>query len=192
MSEKSLLRSEITPFILIFTGVIGFSLGADLVLHKINISWVGRSWGYFGSLLILLSFIYSLRKLKLIRKGSPGLYLKMHEYLGWTGALMVLMHGGTHFNGLLAWLAMTAMLVTILSGLTGKILLRRSRKFLSGKRKALIELGLNETEIDEKLYWDSTAVKTMKKWRAVHIPVTSIFITLTLAHVVAVLCFWNW
>jgi hypothetical protein len=140
----------------------------------------------------LLSFIYSLRKHKIIQYGSPINYLTLHEYLGWVGALMVLVHGGIHFNGILAWLAMGAMLVTIMSGLTGRVLLKRSKKLLSEKRKVLLNQGVESKNVDEQLFWDSTAVDIMKKWRSVHIPVTTIFVLLVIVHIFVVSLFWKW
>lgn len=191
-TNRSLIKSEVIPFLVLFSGLILLTICADLLLHQRRIVWVGRYWGYIGTGFIALSFIYSLRKRKIIRFGSPLIYLKIHEYLGWLGALMVLIHGGIHFNGLLAWMAMTAMLVTIISGLTGRVLLKRSKNLLSRKRKSLLESGMDVKEADDKIYWDSIAVDIMKKWRSVHLPITWIFVLLTLIHILVVLLFWRW
>jgi hypothetical protein len=190
--RKSLIRHEIVPFTLLFSGLIATTLLADFLLHQKKIVWVGRYWGYFGSLFIVLSFIYSLRKHKILRSGSPRMYLKAHEYLGWCGALLILVHGGIHFNGLLAWLAVAAMLVTVLSGLTGRILLKRSQRALMKKREDLAASGMDKEGIEDRIYWDSIAVDLMKKWRSIHIPITSVFITLALLHVLAIAVFWKW
>ncbi|MFC1586099.1 hypothetical protein ACFL5V_11165 [Fibrobacterota bacterium] len=190
--KKSVYREDILPFILLFSLLILLTLLADSLLHQRDIIWVGRYGGYFGTLLITLSFMYSLRKRKIIRFGTLKWFLVSHEYLGWFGGLMILIHGGIHFNGLLAWLAVAVMLVTIASGLTGRVLLIRSKNLLSSKRNDLLKSGMDLKEVEDRLFWDSTAVDLMKKWRSVHLPITSVFVLLALLHVIAVSAFWKW
>ena len=50
--------------------------------------------------------------------------------MAWLGSLLVLVHAGIHFNAILGWLAVWAMLIDVGSGLTGKFLLERSRRRL--------------------------------------------------------------
>ena len=47
--------------------------------------------------------------------------------MAWAGSLLVLVHAGIHFNAILGWLAVWAMLINVASGLTGKFLLQRAR-----------------------------------------------------------------
>ncbi len=192
MNRKSVIKNEAFPFILLFSGLFVATFFADFILHAQKIFWIGRTWGYIGTIFIALSFVYTLRKRKLISAGSPRFYLIAHEYLGWFGALMVLVHGGIHYNGLLAWLAMGAMIITVASGLIGRVLLKRSQRTLKARNQAFAQSGLSPGEIKDQLYWDTLAVKAMKKWRAIHFPITTIFVTLSLLHVAAVLYFWDW
>ena len=44
----------------------------------------------------------------------------------------------------------------------------------------------------ERSYWDSLTFDAVKQWRAVHFPITLAFGVLAVAHIVAVLLFWDW
>ena len=59
--------------------------------------------------------------------------------LAWLGSLLVLVHAGVHFNAILGWLAVWAMLINVGSGLTGKFLLDRSRRRLEEARQRMRE-----------------------------------------------------
>ncbi len=153
--------------------------------------WVGRYLGIPGVLLIVGSFGYSLRKRKLIKLGKPVAWLRLHERMAWAGSLLVLVHAGIHFNALLGWLAVLAMMINVGSGLTGKVLLERSRRRLSATRQRLRDAGVSAEEVDDRLYWDSLTFDVVKQWRTVHFPITLAFAVLALAHIVAVLLFWS-
>jgi hypothetical protein len=151
-----------------------------------------RFLGIAGSVLILASFLYSLRKRKILTRGRPPAYLRLHEFLAWSGALLVLVHGGARFATALPWLAQAAMLVVVASGLTGKYLLQQTRQGLAEERKALAAKGLGPQEIESRVLWQALLVGTMTRWRSVHIPLTLLFGVATLAHAVTALLFWRW
>ena len=129
---------------------------------------------------------------KMIGFGKPKTLLNLHETLTWLGALMVLVHAGVHSYTILPWLALAAMLVNVVSGMTGKFLLDRSRRFLSEKREAYAAQGISGEEIEKRLFWDATAFDLMKQWRTVHLPITLAFGVLVIAHVFSILLFWQW
>jgi len=52
-----------------------------------------------------------------------------------------------HIYAILPWLALVAMLVTVISGMTGKYLLDRSRRFLAEKKEVYSQQGLSEEAI---------------------------------------------
>lgn len=187
-----LWRREVLPFTGLFAGLALLTLALDGVLHALDLLWVGRWLGIPGILLILASTAYSLRKRKLIRKGQPAQLLRWHEALAWLGSLLVLVHAGVHFNAILGWLAVIAMLVTVASGLTGKFLLDRSRRRIEAARQRMRERGLSAAELEERLYWDSLTFDAVKQWRVVHFPITLAFAVLATAHVVAIFLFWGW
>ena len=112
--------------------------------------------------------------------------------MAWAGSLLILVHAGIHFNAILAWLAIWAMLVNIASGLTGKFLLQRARKRLDETTREIRAQGLSPAETEDRLYWDSLTFDVVRKWRAVHYPITLAFAVLATAHVLSIFYFWGW
>lgn len=190
--QARLLRREVLPFVLSFSALALLALVADAALHLLDLAWIGRYLGIPGSLLIIGSFGYSMRKRKLIRSGNPMQLLRWHEGMAWLGSLLVLVHAGIHFNAILGWLAVGAMLINVGSGLTGKFLLDRSRRRLEEARQRSRARGLAEAEIVDQLYWDSLTFDAVKQWRVVHFPITLAFAVLAIAHIVAIFLFWGW
>lgn len=190
--KARLLSHEVVPFFLSLIALAAAALLCDAVLHLLDIVWVGRWLGIPGTLLILASLGYSLRKRKMIRSGQPAMLLRFHEYLAWAGSLLVLVHAGIHFNAILGWLAVWAMLINVASGLTGKFLLARSRRRLDEARQRMRDEGLTPAQLAERTYWDSLTFDAVKQWRSVHFPITLAFAVLAVAHIIASLLFWSW
>ncbi len=187
-----LISREVLPFLLSFAALALAALLFDALLHVLDAVWIGRWLGIPGTLLILGSFAYSLRKRKLISLGQPARLLRLHQRMAWFGSLLVLVHAGIHFNAILGWLAVWAMLIDVGSGLTGKFLLERSRRRLEQAQQRMRQQGVSLDELEERLYRDSLTFDVMKQWRAVHLPITLAFAVLATAHIVAVFLFWGW
>ena len=190
--ERSLISKEVMPFLLSFVALIAATAIADALLHLSGLTWIGRWLGIPGVLLILLSFLYSMRKRKKISFGKPKTLLKLHEVLTWTGALMVLVHAGIHVYNILPWLALIAMMVNIISGMTGQYLLDRSRRYVAEKKASYAERGLTAEAAEKELFWDSVTYDLMKRWRAVHFPITLVFSVLAITHIFTILLYWQW
>jgi len=190
--HRSLIHKEVVPFLLMFGALIMATVIIDALLHQFDLVWIGRYLGIPGTILILLSFFYSMRKRKLIKFGKPKTLLILHETFTWLGALMILVHAGIHVYAILPWLALIAMLVNVISGMTGKYLLDRSRRFIAEKKAAYATQGLPEDEVEKKLFWDATTFDVMKKWRAVHLPITLAFAVLGITHIFSIFLFWQW
>jgi len=190
--ERSLIRKEVLPFLVMFSSLILATIITDALLHQFELVWIGRWLGIPGVILILLSFFYSLRKRKVISFGKPKTLLILHETLTWLGALMILVHAGIHIYTILPWLALIAMLINVISGMTGKFLLDRSRRFMAEKKEVYLQQGLSEEAIEKKLFWDATTFDLMKKWRAVHLPITLAFAVLGITHILSIFLFWQW
>jgi hypothetical protein len=188
----SLFTREVIPFFLQLALLGLAALAIDALLHWLNAVWIGRYLGIPGVLLIIGSFGYSLRKRKLITTGKPATLLRLHERMAWAGSLLILVHAGIHFNAILGWLAVWAMLVNIASGLTGKFLLQRARIRLEEARTQMRAQGLSGAELEDKLYWDSLTFDAVKQWRVVHYPITLAFAVLALGHIVSIFLFWGW
>ena len=187
--RRSVTVKYVLPFLQWFGLMVVIAILIDYILHRLNLLSIGYWLSYPGTLLIILSFIYSLRKRKIIKGGSPKNLLSLHEYLAWAGSILILVHAGIHFNAILPWLGIVMMLITIGSGLTGKYLIKKATETLKAKRKNYEESGLNKEETEKKLFFDSITVDLMKKWRVVHIPITILFIVLALLHIISIIMF---
>ncbi|MES9872437.1 MAG: hypothetical protein ABW146_04950 [Candidatus Sedimenticola sp. 6PFRAG7] len=190
--ESSLIRKEITPFLVMFVSLILAAVVADALLHYFGLAWIGRWLGIPGTVLILLSFFYSMRKRKVISFGRPKTLLALHETLAWTGALMMLLHAGIHVYSILPWLALIAMMINVISGMTGKYLLDRSRRHMAERKQFYSQQGLSDGEIEKQLFWDATTFDLMKRWRVIHLPITLAFAVLGIAHILSITLFWQW
>lgn len=188
----SLWRQHVLPFTLLLGLLAAATLAGDYVLHRLNLVWVGRYMGIPGTLMIMGSLYYSLRKRKYVTAGDPQTLLKMHEFSAWLGSLMVLIHAGVHFNAILPWLATVAMGVNVVSGMVGKMLLNRSRRHVQGERERFQLRGLSRPEVEQAVFWDAVTLDAMAQWRKVHIPIFIVFAVLALGHIVSIFLFWGW
>lgn len=188
----SLWSHRIAPFFLLLGLLAIATLAGDYLLHRLDLVWVGRYLGIPGTLLIMVSLMYSLRKRKFISLGRPKSLLIFHEFSAWFGSLLVLIHAGIHFNAILPWLATLAMSINVVSGLVGKLLLDRARRYVQTERKDLQDQGLSRPKIDQAIFWDSVTLDAMTQWRKVHIPIFVVFVVLALGHIVSIFLFWGW
>lgn len=188
----SLWRQHVLPFSLLLGLLAAATLASDYLLHRLNLVWVGRYLGIPGTLLIIGSLYYSLRKRKYVTTGDPKTLLKMHEFSAWLGSLMVLIHAGIHFNAILPWLATVAMGVNVISGMVGKMLLNRSRLHVQGEREHYQLRGLSKPEVEQAVFWDAVTLDAMTQWRKVHIPIFIVFTVLALGHIFSIFLFWGW
>lgn len=188
----SLWRQHILPFTFLLGVLAIAALAGDFFLHRLNLVWVGRYLGIPGTLLIIGSLVYSLRKRKLITSGNPRSLLTFHEFTAWLGSLMVLIHSGIHFNAILPWLATIAMGVNVISGMVGKLLLDRSRRHVQGERESYQLRGLSRPAVEQAVFWDAVSLDAMTQWRKVHIPIFIAFAVLAIGHIVSVFMFWGW
>lgn len=187
--KQPLLVRYVLPFFQWYALMILLAIAIDYFLHRFQLLSIGRHLGWIGTLVIAASFVYSLRKRKIIEYGSPKQLLAQHEYLAWAGSIMLLVHAGIHFNALLPWLAILMLLIAVASGLVGKFLLKKANETLKEKRLALVGSGVSKEEVDKKLFFDSITVDLMKKWRTVHLPITMLLGILALMHIVTVIMF---
>ena len=180
---------QVLPFLFLYTLMILVTIIIDYLLHYFQLVYVGRYLGLIGTCFILISFVYSLRKRKLIQLGSPKELLKMHEQLAWIGSVLLLVHAGIHFNSLLPWLAVLMLLINVASGLVGKFLLKNSSLELNSRKQELLQAGMSKEEADKKLFLDTITVDAMKKWRVIHLPIAFTLGILSLLHIITILIF---
>jgi len=184
--HRSLLVRQVLPAILLYLGLIAATIILDAILHYAGLVWVGLYLGPVGTLLIAMSFVYSLRKRKMISVGAPKKMLQLHETLSWVGALLVLLHAGVHVNALIPWFATAAMLVVVASGLTGSVLVKRATEVVKSKQVA------GKAQDEDNTVLDAVTLDIMKKWRVVHMPLNAVFLVLFALHLISAAVFWHW
>jgi hypothetical protein len=189
---KSVLIQRTLPLSISYLLLIVAAISLDSILHAVNLIWIGRYLGIAGTAFLIFSFVYSARKKKLIQNGAMKFFLKLHCHSGWIGTLMILIHSGIHFNAILPWSATALMMVVTASGHVGQHLLKKVKEEVKIKMKQLgIEADVDE-DIEQQQFWDTLTVKTLEKWRTVHMPMVSVLIALTLSHILSIFFFWNW
>ena len=188
----SLWRHHILPFTLLLGLLAVATLAGDAFrLHRLDLVWVGRYLGIPGTIMIIGSLVYSLRK-RSNPKGNPKSLLKLHEFSAWLGSLMVLLHAGVHFNAILPWLA------TVASG--GECNQRHGWQAASGlfappcagPARAVPAAWVVTAEGGAGTILGRGDVEAMTKWRKVHIPIFIAFAVLSLGHIISIFLFWGW
>ncbi len=190
--RTSFAARRLAPSALLYALLIAGALGADYLLHAVGWAWAGRWFGLAGTFVLLTSFLYSLRKRKIVKLGSPKALLDLHETLSWIGALLILIHAGVHFHAALPWLATALLLVVAASGFIGKALLREAREHLRTKEASLKAAGLPPAEVEERTHLDALTVEWMARWRSIHLPMTALLALLALLHIAAIGYFGGW
>ncbi|MBI4007036.1 MAG: hypothetical protein HY354_00895 [Planctomycetes bacterium] len=151
--------------------------------------------GVAGSIMIMVSILYSLRKRKIIfTKGSLNGWRVFHEWLTIVGAFLVFVHGGFHTHAFVPIAAGTIMFISVASGLTGRYLYLKTNDYLLFKRDELRRKGLGEEAADEELQSLIITHKIMKNWRSVHVPIVTSLAVTAIFHIVSALYyegFWN-
>ncbi len=182
--HRSLLARQVAPAALLLVSLLAGAIAVDAMLHALGLRWIGLYLGPIGTGMLAVSFLYSLRKRKRITFGQPKQLLELHQTLGWFGSLALLVHGGSHFNALLPWLALAAMVIVATSGMIGAVLLRRALETVRAAGKPQAD-GAREL-------LDAVTLDLMKKWRAVHMPLNAVFLILASVHIAAALLLRSW
>ena len=65
--KRSVFVKFVLPFIQWYLLMILAAIAIDFILHQFKLGSLGLYFGYFGTGLIVLSFIYSMRKRKMIQ-----------------------------------------------------------------------------------------------------------------------------
>ena len=187
--EKGIFYKHILPFMLLTTLFISIAIIFDIILHKLEYGQIGRYMGFSGTFFIIFSFIYSLNKRRIIRFKRAKILLNLHEYFSCIGTIMILVHGGIHFNAILPWFALVFMLIVVTSGYIGKYILNKVIKETISNRGGNHKDGENKNLELMKQYKNCLSVSLMKKWRSVHMPITTVFAILSIIHIITIFMF---
>ncbi len=191
----SVLKKDYRSFALWVVPLFAATLFFDSIFAAANLRHFSRHFGWIGTLLIGLSFSYSLRKKKIIKLSRARTLLVFHEYLAWLGTLFILVHGGLVVRAWLPWLALVALIVTTLSGLVGKFLLKQVVANLRNRLEAKKNQQLSPAEqakLDSRLHEEAKTAENLGRWRNWHKPLVLFFVLLTLTHIFSIVALWGW
>lgn len=149
----------------------------------------GHVAGWIGLAIIMLVFVYSLKKRYGLKLGTPRVWLHVHITAGIIGPVLILVHSGAHFHALVPVLAMSAMAIVVISGIAGQAIHMLALRTLSQQRRRFIEEGLAHDVLDERLDELASQEELFRWWRAVHAPITITFVVLVALHVFGALYF---
>ncbi len=96
--------------------------GSLLLFPVAIIAWLqpqrmlGVSCGVAGTVLLLLSFLYSLRKRDIIQFGTIPNFLRFHWICGWLGSLLIMVHSNLQIKLLFPWLATVFLFLAFIGG----------------------------------------------------------------------------
>ncbi|MBR9979925.1 MAG: hypothetical protein KFF50_02755, partial [Desulfatitalea sp.] len=113
-------------------------------------SLLGHFGGIIGALLIAATMIYVFRKRVLKRKGKAN-PLSAHIYFGLIGGILVVLHSGGKLVSLIGILVFAAMLLTVMSGIVGRILLARLNRSIREQKIGLEALEASLVNIKREL-----------------------------------------
>lgn len=149
----------------------------------------GHILGWIGLVLILATFAYPAQKRLRPNQiwSKPWLYL--HEILGVLGPLVVLVHAGAHFHAVVPIMALLALGLVVISGILGAVLHTLAFRTLYERRHEMVREGLGDQAIEARLRDLAAQEGILRWWPWVHVPLTAVFVVLTIVHVGGALYF---
>jgi len=149
----------------------------------------GHLMGWIGLGIILLVFVYPIKKRLSRNHRWPRGWFQVHMVAGVIGPLLILLHSGTHVHALVPLLALAAMIVVVVSGIVGQGVHYLALRTLNDRRRELHEEGLGSDEIDMRLHRMAAQEEAFRLWQSIHAPMTLMFLVLTAMHVIGALYF---
>lgn len=149
----------------------------------------GHLMGWIGLGIILLVFVYPIKKRLSRNHRWPRGWFQVHMVAGVIGPLLILLHSGAHVHALVPLLALAAMVVIVVSGIVGQGVHYLALRTLNDRRRQLHEEGLGSDEIDLRLHRMAAQEEAFRLWQSIHAPMTLLFLVLTAMHVIGALYF---
>ena len=127
---------------------------------------IGQTLGLTGALMMLVPFLYMLRKRVKSAwwPGSMKTWLEVHLFCGIAGPALVTFHTSFKFNGLVA-VAYWAMVTVAVSGFMGRYLYVRMPRSMRGTELSRAELDARADELSRELATSSDAAVWLDRAR---------------------------
>jgi hypothetical protein len=181
-----IVLSRISTLFLTLILVITNAILIETILDMYGIRGHRLFTGIVGTLVLILSFGYSLKKRKkLLVVGKIKSWLLAHEWLAIVGSVIIFIHTGTHLKAIVPIITLILMFTAFLSGLIGRYVYDKARGRLTMQREELKKEGLSESDIEQRLWALIITSNALSKWRAVHKPIVSILAVMILYHTVS-------
>ncbi len=173
--------------LIVLTVTIGAIL-LEILFDAIGLERHKHLIGNIGSIILLISFVYSLRKRKIIFKsGNIQTWLKYHEAFAIIGTVLILVHAGFHTHAAVPLITLALIFVSFVSGLVGSYVYDAGRNELKIMREYLKTKGLTPAQIEETLKPMLEANKKFLAWRAFHMPIVSALFIFVFFHIISAL-----
>ena len=179
----SLLRNHILPFTLLVTLLGVATVIGDYLLHRLDRHSRHLADHRLADLFPAQAESHHVGERQILAQHARDRHL--------AGFLDGALHAGVHFNAILPWLATLAMGVNIISGMVGKMLLKRSCEHVQARREQYQLRGMSKAEVEQTVFWESVTFDAMIQWRKVHIPIFIAFAVLALGHIISIFLFWG-
>ncbi len=155
-ATRNLSRADVVTWLLFGLATVGLAMAArrgwayyalplplrrEAALHPAlrPSGWVGHGYGIAGTVLMLTNLLYLVRR-RFARVGGLGsmrAWLRWHVFSGLAGAALIVLHSALTLRTLPAIASSTALLVVVLTGLTGRYLYALVPRARSGSLRDL-------------------------------------------------------
>lgn len=152
----------------------------------------GHVVGWAGLAVILMVFIYSVKKRFGRKAGWPKGWFWVHKIAGVLGPVLILIHAGPHFHALIPMLALLSMIIVVVSGVIGVAVHRKAVLLLKDTRSELLNTGLSKDDVEDRLHDLASGEEAFRVWQIIHTPMVMLFLALVIAHVLGALYFGGW
>lgn len=149
----------------------------------------GHITGWIGLAVILLVFVYPVRRRLAKNRTWPRGWFQVHMVAGVAGPLLIVLHSGAHMHALVPVLAMVAMGIVALSGIIGEAVHYLALRTLNEERRQLVRQGVSPEEAAVRLQDVASREETFRMWQLIHAPMTLMFMVLVVVHVIGALYF---
>ena len=184
--------------VFIVAGLVSMAVGGALLFEAIlSLETVlsfghtrqGHVTGWIGLAVILLVFVYPIRKRVGRNRTWPRGWFQVHMVAGVVGPLLILVHAGAHLHALMPIFAMVAMGIVALSGIIGQAVHYLALRTLNEERRQFLQQGVSPDEAEARLHDEASREETFRVWQLIHAPMTLMFMVLVALHVIGTLYF---
>lgn len=145
--------------------------------------------GWMGLMLIGLTFVYPYKRRRFPNQVWPKRWFQIHIVCGLLGPAVIFLHSGAHFHAWVPILALGAMVLVVMSGITGQAVHYLAFRALYESRHEMAAEGMSEDSIDHRLQGLAREEALFRWWKCLHGPLTWSFVLLTLLHIGGALFF---